>query len=476
MTETTAATPTGGSNMRGSSNVPNNIMEAETTEKTDLAMTSEQEPIADFTMVYTAAQEAYQAYQEELKTFNREYGWRRHPEKTSGYETALAELHNLEGEYLAALNQMMNSADGGAFTFDAVAVSLATDRESLQFQAEQKRQEMQAYYEASGGKPDPEVLYWYLKDIAQMEAILAKEPEKPEEKMGFGERLKYMGVSAGTGMAADYVQTVATGAQLLGEAVTSEGYLSQAEITMNQLIAERDAYLKGGIPADNTLVVQLEEAISQLQDEINYIQSGQWDAANEATWQELQEKSHELNQMSESAQKKAEEDLGTVGSFLVNMGIAGCEMLADAAVGAVAGPQAVIVNRAVRDFGSGAYEAAQSGESAVIQAEYGVITAIVGYLVDKLDSNKKDYEDIVRSFSRGMAGQLKTNSSIIETICSLSLHSLGVALGSLARGIVDPLLDGLNKGEIHKEDIQDAWNDSWDDFVVTFSKNTVTHK
>ena len=101
---------------------------------------------------------------------------------------------------------------------------------------------------------------------------LEEDVQGTREQPVFLERLKNVGISAGSEMLADYVQGNATTRQWLADQNigSTKGYIEQIEIDLREAVHERDTLIEAGIPEDNPMVIQINETIQKREEDLEY--------------------------------------------------------------------------------------------------------------------------------------------------------------------------------------------------------------
>lgn len=144
---------------------------------------------------------------------------------------------------------------------------------------------------------------------------------------------------------------------------------------------------------------------------------------------------------------QAKQGLGKVGSTLVDVGVAGTQMLGDAAINLLA-PGAGLAAMGVRSFGSGAQEARQKGATLAQQIGYGAATAGVEVLTEKMFDGlsgiygKGAFDDVVD----GVINKMATTGAGKNALKVLS--SMGEeATEEVVSGLVGPALQSIFDGQ-----------------------------
>jgi len=155
----------------------------------------------------------------------------------------------------------------------------------------------------------------------------------------------------------------------------------------------------------------------------------------------------ELQQSAGKDIEAARRGAGAVGGLLVDAGVAGAQMLTDAAANVIA-PGMGLASMGYRAFGSGTQEARQAGASIGQQLGYGSAVAAVEMATEKLADGlagiygKGQADDIVRSaIDRMTASEAGRNALNI-------LYSAGAeAAEEIIAGVIDPALKSIYDGQ-----------------------------
>lgn len=149
---------------------------------------------------------------------------------------------------------------------------------------------------------------------------------------------------------------------------------------------------------------------------------------------------------------RAKEGLGTVGQFAVDAGVAGVQMLGDAAIGAATGTGMLPV-MGLRSYGSAAQEARQAGAGYEGQALYGIGSAAVEMLTEKIAdglaglAGKGAADDVAEEVIRRLASS-DTGRTVLRQLYGMSGEAFEEAISSLANPALRALYD---KGAAAKE-------------------------
>ncbi|MDN0032240.1 hypothetical protein QVN85_04930 [Oscillibacter valericigenes] len=121
--------------------------------------------------------------------------------------------------------------------------------------------------------------------------------------------------------------------------------------------------------------------------------------------------------------KKAKRGAGALGGALVDIGVAGTQMLADATAGALTGGSA-LVPMFIRSFGGGVQEARQSDASLSQQLLYGVGSGAIEAGTEKISNVAAPFK---KMFGRGLADTV-VDKGIQKLSQKLSANAVGKAL------------------------------------------------
>ena len=183
--------------------------------------------------------------------------------------------------------------------------------------------------------------------------------------------------------------------------------------------------------------------------------------------------------LAESGQKdteRAKQGLGTVGKLAVDVGTGMTQLAADAALGTVTG-LGTAGTIALRGFGSGAQQARQEGATLGQQIAYGLGTAAVEALTEKIGSvgnfNTKLFgkgaaddilEGVVAAVER--AAKTETGAKFLNRLTSAGVGFLSEGVEEFVSGVVDPVLRKATYAQDESIDWKQTLQDSAYDFLV----------
>lgn len=159
----------------------------------------------------------------------------------------------------------------------------------------------------------------------------------------------------------------------------------------------------------------------------------------ETAGQSMQQTAKKLSASAQQDIQEAKQGLGKVGSFLVDTGVAGAQMLGDVAVGALTGGSALPA-MFLRSAGSSAQEAREAGGTLGQQVAYGLGSGALSVATEKLLNVSTPFK---KAFGEGVL-----DSAITKAAGKLGSTTLGkVALSAISEGgeefaeaLVQPLL------------------------------------
>ena len=174
----------------------------------------------------------------------------------------------------------------------------------------------------------------------------------------------------------------------------------------------------------------------------------------ETAGQSMQQTAKKLSTSAQQDIQEAKQGLGKVGSFLVDTGVAGAQMLGDIAVGAVTGGSALPA-MFVRSAGSSAQEASEAGGSLGQQVAYGLGSGALSVATEKLLNVSAPFK---KAFGTGVL-----DDAITKATGKLGSTTLGkVALSAISEGgeefaeaLVQPLL------KMATYDKEAVYDDAW---------------
>ena len=173
----------------------------------------------------------------------------------------------------------------------------------------------------------------------------------------------------------------------------------------------------------------------------------------ETAGQSMQQTAKRLSTSAQQDIQEAKQGLGKVGSFLVDTGVAGAQMLGDVAVGALTGGSALPA-MFVRSARSSAQEAREAGGTLGQQVAYGLGSGALSVATEKLLNVSTPFK---KAFGEGVL-----DSAITQATGKLGSTTLGkVALSAISEGgeefaeaLVQPLLQmaTYDKNAIYDEE------------------------
>ena len=272
-----------------------------------------------------------------------------------------------------------------------------------------------------------------------------------------GERIGNTVTGGLLGSGAGFTNTLGT---LLDSAKRADMNASEENRKASQERENANRYremLKRGTMDDGTKIdektrVQLEKLIktsenrAKLYEESNVKQHENISQLTQQTY----EKADELARKSQEKIEAAKQGTTAVGATLVDIGAAGTQLLGDIAVGAVTGTGAM-APIFIRGFGSGAQQARQNGATYEQQLAYGLGSATVEALTEKIASvgsvatkafGKGALDDITKGVIRAVEDRAKTaaGKQAINRLATLGTGFVGEGLEEAVSALVDPLL------------------------------------
>ena len=140
--------------------------------------------------------------------------------------------------------------------------------------------------------------------------------------------------------------------------------------------------------------------------------------ADKETADTLYGKSFDLIESGSKDVEKAKEDLGFVGRAAVDLGVAGTQMAADAALGNLTGT--ALIPMFIRSFGGGAIEAKQNGATYGQQLAYGALSAGTEVATEKISN--------VSGVFKKVYGGGVVDEAVKKAVKKLSSNAVGQAL------------------------------------------------
>lgn len=268
------------------------------------------------------------------------------------------------------------------------------------------------------------------KELEAAVAAARKEYTPPS----LGERIK--GIV--TGAAQQYAGTMADAPGVIvegrGGTMATELYEDQLATLLNQRAIINEAARNDPKYAKDADTVgrleQLNEQIRQVTQIIN---------ANRQTGAAARETAAELTQSGAENVEEASRDLGRTGRLLVNTGVAGAQMGADALIGAATGGGAMLPMM-IRSFGGGAQEARQKGYSTKQQMALGLTNAATEYFTEQLFGGNPVY-DTDAGLVNKLVGELVKNEKVLTFLASTPVEMLNEGLEEITSDILNPLAE-----------------------------------
>ena len=166
-------------------------------------------------------------------------------------------------------------------------------------------------------------------------------------------------------------------------------------------------------------------------------------ASGQRSTAELYDTADRLQQQSAQSIGTAKQGLGKVGSTLVDVGVAGTQMLGDAAVNLVA-PGAGLAAMGTRAFGNAAQEARQKGATLAQQLGYGAAVGGVEVLTEKMFNGlaglygKGAADEVVESVIKKLA---KTGGG--QNALRVLSSAAGEGIEEFVAGVTEPALQAI---------------------------------
>ena len=293
-------------------------------------------------------------------------------------------------------------------------------------------------------------------------------------------QMQALRTSAGKQTASDRVNDILSSAlsSSVGSMVNAAGVGANAVIdpARNQRNLTRlqetldKGYTTDGQRLNDVQKETLRQSIADLQKKLEKSQS------NDSIQNKLYKAADQMIADSAKFQSQAKQGLGTLGQFGVDVAIGGLQLATDIGLGAATGLGAM-APIAVRSFGGGAQEARQDGATLGQQMAYGIGSAAVEVLTEKLSSIGvvqktafgapllKDIdsmlEGVVAAIER--AGKTEAGKAILNRLGSAGVGFLSEGAEEMISGLVNPL---LKKATYSTEAID--WKQTWDDALYEF--------
>ena len=253
--------------------------------------------------------------------------------------------------------------------------------------------------------------------------------------------------------ASDVLSSVLSGSA--GSAVNTAGVAANAVIdperNQRSLTRLRETLEKGyttdGQKLSDAQKETLRTSIAELQKKLEQSKS------EDSIQNKLYKAADQMSEDSTKFQSQAKQGLGTLGQFGVDVAIGGLQLAGDIGLGAVTGlgAMAPIV---VRSFGGAAQEARQNGATLGQQMAYGIGSAAVEVLTEKLSSVGvlqkaafgapivKSVDDMLEGVVAAIekAGKTEAGKAILNRLASAGVGFLSEGAEEMISGLVNPLL------------------------------------
>ena len=173
----------------------------------------------------------------------------------------------------------------------------------------------------------------------------------------------------------------------------------------------------------------------------------------ETAGQSMQQTAKKLSVSAQQDIQEAKEGLGTVGSFLVDTGVAGAQMLGDIAAGALTGGSALPA-MFVRSAGSSAQEARDAGGTLGQQVAYGLGSGALSVATEKLLNVSAPFK---KAFGTGFLDRY-----ITKAVERLNGNALGkVAISAISEGgeeLAEAILQPVIQRATYDKDASIDWS------------------
>lgn len=183
------------------------------------------------------------------------------------------------------------------------------------------------------------------------------------------------------------------------------------------------------------------ESIDAITDRLETERQQRREKQRQATY----DRASELFEKSAQAQEQAKEGLGTVGRFMVDMGVTGIQMAGDALVN-LALPGGGLYMMGLRSYGQAANEARREGKSEEQQFVAGLKSAGIETLTEKMFGafgklyGKAGADELVEKLVTKMTGN-KTGQALLTWI----INGVGEGVEEVTSDLLNPLADRLLK-------------------------------
>ena len=280
--------------------------------------------------------------------------------------------------------------------------------------------------------------------------------------------------------------TLATGVEALSRLESDAAFQTEMEVAIQraaELTAERDMYieesLKRGYEPDAYVLEWYDAQIAPLMPEAMQQDYDERKAAQAQNRADLYSSAAGHIQAGSKYREAAVNGLGTVGSFLVDAGIAGTQMLMDAGIGTITGTGSM-APMLVRSFGAGAYESASSGGDIADQLYEGTKSAAIEWVTEHLFGGNPIYDKASgwvnhaakTALTRvlGESGFQKLIGSAAAKIAKLPAAMIEEGLEEVIGNYLDPwtdqLVDSFDGGSRYQPQDMPTKEENWRSFGI----------
>ena len=250
------------------------------------------------------------------------------------------------------------------------------------------------------------------------------------------EQMKALRASAGKQTLGDRVRDTLSGAgydsfgSLWGAAGLLVNTFQDPDRNRSQIQRLRES-LETGRTTDGKAITPamhqtIEESIARMEGEIQ-----DWESDDSAA-NRIYKAADDMTATGEQLIQSAKTGLGKAGQFAVDLGAAGGQLAGDALTGG-------LIGTGIRTFGSGAQQARQSGADVGQQMAYGLGSAAVGVLTEKIANVAGPFK---KAFGSGVLDKALAKIAA-KPMGKIAVSALSEALEEGAEGAAQPLLQKL---------------------------------
>lgn len=331
-----------------------------------------------------------------------------------------------------------------------VSPTKARHKESLTTMQVRQTPHIDMYAGAAWGRKNP--------NAVQMVSVPYRDITKPDS------RFSLTVDSALNGVAGSLTQAGATALEGWASISSEDGFIQQAEIDLEQALMEQEAYLENGFSMDDPVMTEVNSRVERCRATLEYYKSGQHKQDYANYRQSFYDKADNHYATASELEVAAKGGLTSLGSAMVDGGIAVVEALFDSGAGLVTGIPSIAYTM-LRNFGNGAHEFYKSGWGVNKQIGDGLKNAVTTYLSHRIIDKGGVVDTASKSLSQKIAREIGGSKRIIEAFSAIPLRAVGVELYTKIAMFADRLYDFATKGNADDTSVKQYFSDLEDNLI-----------